>query len=170
MSAGGATNWKKALQTANTNVAGMADKPLVLFISDGLPNQSQPMAVPQNHKGFTDVAIPYVTALRNQGSRVVGITLGSGSLTTSMSRLLGPNVVSANVNSVVDPLTADVIEIPNVNDIVRTFEQIAQAYCPDRAALSTPKRAEIAANMVMIPKSASVYTGDDELPHKAVID
>lgn len=170
MSAGGATNWKKALQAANTNVAGMADKPLVLFISDGLPNQSQPMAVPQNHEGFTDVAIPYVTALRNQGSRVVGITLGSGSLTTSMSRLLGPNVVSTNVNSVVDPLTADVIEIPNVNDIVRTFEQIAQAYCSDRAALSTLKRAEIAANMVMIPKSASVYTGDDELPHKAVID
>lgn len=160
----GATNWKGALREAALAVSTLPEKPLVLFISDGEPNLSQPHAVPPTFEGYTDVAIPYVTSLRNQGSRVVGITIGAGATNTYMTRLLGPNLVTAGQNVVVDPQTADVIAIPTEAQIIRTFEQIAQAYCPGKPALSSKEVAQLKEGWQALPKSVATYMGDDELP------
>lgn len=160
----GATNWKAAMQSANAVVAGLTNKPLVLFISDGAPTAASGLASNAGHQAFTDAAIPYVTALRNQGSRVVGVTVGGGNLVSNMTRLLGANLTTASANTVVNPMTADVIEIPSYALIIPTFEQIALAYCPNRLKLSIPQKQALEAALQAMPKSAGAYMGDDELP------
>ncbi|MBR9844178.1 MAG: VWA domain-containing protein [Rhodobacteraceae bacterium] len=173
ISAGGGTNWEAAMQKANQAIAGMADKPLVLFVTDGQPtvaNTPPSTANTSNYSYFLNSATPYLNAIRAQGSRVVGITIGSGALTANMTQFLGPNLVTASASSTVDPRVNDVIEIPNLSLMLPTFEQIAQAYCPERTGVSAKAKRALMQQLSGMPKAAFVYQGDDELPEEQMAD
>ncbi len=174
ITAGGPTNWVAGMTTANNVVSGLANKPLVLFITDGLPNR--PVGDPTqvgNTTYYINQAAPAVNALRAQGSQVVGIALGNGVLSSNLSMLLGPNVVTAGGNVAIDPQTTDVIAIPTGNMIIPAFEAIVNAYCPGRKTMTQPQKDALMATLQAMPKSAGVYMGDDELlvvPEEEAVD
>lgn len=163
ITAGGPTNWVAGMTAANNVVSGLVNKPLVLFITDGLPNR--PVGDPTqvgNTTYYINQAAPALNALRAQGSQVVGIALGNGVLSSNLSMLLGPNVVTAGGNVAIDPQTTDVIAIPTGNMIIPAFEAIVSAYCPGRKGMTLPQRDALMAALQAMPKSTGGYMGDDE--------
>ncbi|WP_157946870.1 hypothetical protein [Thalassobius sp. I31.1] len=157
-SAWGNEDWQVGMSATNTTVSGMTNKPLVLFISDGVPGKPFPGDYAQN----INAALPALNALRNQGSRVVGVALGYTSVATSLSTLLGPDLVTAGGNAAFDPLTTDVIHIPDSSQIIPAFEAIARAYCPERVGMTEAQTEALIEVMQAMPKSESAYLGDDE--------
>jgi hypothetical protein len=158
ITAHGNEDWQVGMSATNIAVAGITDKPLVLFIADGVPGKPFNGNAAQN----INAAAPALAALRAQGSRVVGVALGYTSVATGLSTLLGPNLVTAGGNAAVDPQTTDVIHIPDSAQIIPAFEAIARAYCPERKGMTQPQKDELMAVMQAVPKSAAVYMGDDE--------
>jgi len=166
INAAGNEDWQVGMTATNTAVSGLTDKPLVLFIADGVPGKPFNGNAAQN----INAAAPALNALRNQGSRVVGIALGYTSVANAFSTLLGPNLVTAGGNVAIDPLTTDVIHIPESAQIIPAFEAIARAYCPDRKGMTQPQKDALMAAMQAVPKTADVYMGDDEdLEQDAVV-
>lgn len=173
LSAGGGTNWEAGLQTANQAISAMADKPLVLFVTDGQPTVgNNPALTPTNgsHGPFIAAATPYLNAIRAQGSRVVGINIGNGGLTNNLAQLLGPNVATVSASGAIDPRVNDVVEIPHISLILPAFEQIARAYCPEYPGVSEKSKKALTKRLALMPKSAFVYQGDDELPSVTTSD
>lgn len=160
VTAWGNEDWVVGMTAANTAVSGLTDKPLVLFIADGVPNRPVSGNITQN----ISAAVPALSALRSQGSRVVGIALGYSSVASGLSTFLGPNVVTAGGTVAIDPLTTDVIHIPSSDQIIPAFEAIAQAYCPNRQKMTADERASLMSVIQALPQPASVYMGDDEPP------
>ena len=158
ITAWGNEDWQVGMSATNSVVSGIADKPLVLFISDGVPGKPFAGNAVQN----INAAVPALNALRNQGSRVVGIALGYTSVATGLSTLLGPNQVTAGGNVAFDPQVTDVVHISESSQIIPAFEAIARAYCPERKGMTQPQKEALMAEIQAMPKAASVYMGDDE--------
>ena len=142
--ASGGTRWDRAFALASQVVSAAARKPLVLFITDGVSNE--PLAN----------SIPLVANIRAQGSRIIGIPIGTGSTPGALTALLGGNVVNTATGATPDPFTDDVVVIPNGANMPAIFAQMAQAYCPQRAA--RPGIGEV----IDLHLPAEPYAGDDE--------
>ncbi len=145
---GGATRWDLGLAEAAQIVAAETEKPLVLFVTDGVPF---PFAAQAG-------AVPHVAAIRAQGSRIIGIALGAGAQVNRLTQLLGPNVANVQLGDPVDPFTNDVIVIPQAGQMPATFAALAQAYCPTRGARRDISR------VVDLGLPVEPYAGDDDLP------
>lgn len=158
ISAYGGTRWSTALAEANTLIAPMTEKPLVLFITDGMP-----------HDGVQP-SMTHVATLRAQGSRVLGIAIGQGGHISTLTDLLGPNLVTTGPGVVVNPMVNDVIHITDSSHIVPSFEQIARAYCPSTQGMTPQQRDALEQAILSMPKSAAVapdgdpYFGDEPWP------
>ena len=113
-SAGG-TNWQNAFLDVESVVTSATKKPLVFFVTDGEGG---------------NVGIQTIASIRNAGSRIIGIIIGTGLQPGTLSNVLGPNVITADANTLIDPFTADVIAIPSVQDSLSVFQKIEEAYCP----------------------------------------
>ncbi|SDR16749.1 VWA domain-containing protein [Pseudovibrio sp. Tun.PSC04-5.I4] len=166
LAASGGTNWEAPLARAAGLVQNMTRKPLVLFITDGEPNQmlagNTTHSTPAISSDGISAAIPRLAAIRSLGSRVIGIGIGPNIPAANMVSLFGSNMVTAGPNTAVDPFTNDVIMIPQAQLSADVFTQIAQAYCPARGKSGSANLSNARKALQHIPVSTSGYTGDDE--------
>ncbi len=146
-SAGG-TNWQNAFLDVESVVTSATKKPLVFFVTDGEGG---------------NVGIQTIASIRNAGSRIIGIIIGTGLQPGTLSNVLGPNVITADANTLIDPFTADVIAIPSVQDSLSVFQKIEEAYCPgnEKSAGLTLLAAQKA--LQTIPLSTTSEPVDDEV-------
>ena len=139
----GGTRWDLAFALTRQVVTAAAEKPLVLFITDGVPNRPW-----QWSSGA-------VNDIRAQGSRIIGVTIGAGTVTQQLTALLGNNVANTAAGDIPDPFTDDVVVIPNGANMATIFSQMAQAYCPQRGAQTD------IGNVIDLRLPAQPYEGDD---------
>ena len=144
--AAGGTNWRNAFLDARTVVISATKKPLVLFITDGAGGNVNPQII---------------ASIRNEGSRIIGIIIGNGLQPGSLSNVLGPNVLTANANTPIDPFTADVIVIPSVQDSLAVFQKIEEAYCPGNEKSAGPALLAAQKALQNIPLSTVSEPVDD---------
>lgn len=130
ISATGEGNW----QSAFSGIGPRTPAPLILFITAGPPTyrqyQNTAASQPASITAAVNAALPRVMALRAQGSRIIGIGIGTDIDQAHLTTILGSNTTSYPAGGAVDPFVNDVIMIPNPHDAPTVFAQIAAAYCP----------------------------------------
>ena len=139
----GGTRWDRAFALTRNVVTAAAEKPLVLFVTDGVPNEPW-----QNSVGL-------VNDIRAQGSRIIGVAIGNNAVTQNLTALLGGNMANTAAGAIPDPFTDDVVVIPNGVNMAAVFAQMAQAYCPQKAAQGI-------GDIIDLRLPAVPYAGDDE--------
>lgn len=130
ISVGGGTNWEGAF----TNIWTPPSPPLVVFITAGPPNIAM---VPNTYtyqntsiSNAINASIPKFAAWRANGSRVIGVGIGTDIDQAHLVTAIGPNVANTATGGQVNPFVNDVIMIPNSQNAPAVFAQIAASYCP----------------------------------------
>ncbi|WP_156023829.1 peptidoglycan-binding domain-containing protein [Thioclava indica] len=158
--AGGPSSWDMSF----TNTPFSSPAPLVIFITAGnptyslVPNTSTYQQVPV--ADAVSAAVPRIAARRAQGSRVIGIGIGTDVNPAHLMAAVGNNITTYSAGGSVNPLVNDVIMIPNAQDAPTVFAQIAATYCPkeERPLSASNASQDIAAPIVPQPIASFAIT------------
>lgn len=107
---GGFTNWDDGLAKAWSTFDPRPAKPnLVLFASDGNPNRKSNPAVTVSEADAVDAAILQANIIKNAGTRVVALGIGSDLDVANLQAVSGPNVAAnaAQISATSDVITGD---------------------------------------------------------------